>query len=313
MEDTNNCFFVLCCIRYEKFNGDFHKAFIWQNHLEQFDATKASMQQVLVKDTTKFIRIKMFPAQLRLFLIFDIQKFLHSNISLLNNQVKFDDNLIEKMGNFCVSIYDSHFSIQDFLLPLNYPEITIEPSINLLMSFLLKKKMFQDKINLNNLWTNLEVEGSFNDLKETDGKRSLIFSNLELGVKKNDQDTILLKFELKTPKNEFYSDVATLIYAKNSLILKFNNLACSKAFYYATTKLNSNQKELLESIVSKLEELVALKNSSYMVLENGIEVDEPFDESFNKNNKFHSIETLLSLIQVYLNLRQILCSNLKVN
>lgn len=241
LEDTNNFYSILCCIRCEKSYGDFPKAFIWQNYLEEFNATKAGMEQILDRDFTKLIKLKMYPSQIKLYLIFNIQKFLHSNISLMNNQVKFEDEIIEKMGDFCVPIYSSNFHISDFLLPVNSSEKIVEPSANFLMNVFLRKNI-KDKFKLNNQWNFFEVEGFLSDFKGTylivkifkifsvyyegfDSKRKLSWFNLELSVKKTNQEKMVLKFEVKNhQKNEIFSDLSGLIYAKNCLIIQVKKL-----------------------------------------------------------------------------------------
>lgn len=166
IDDIDKCYHILCCIRYEKARANFQNAFIWQNYLEHFYATKASTQQVIQIDALKFIEFKMFPTQLRIFLIFNIQKFLRSNNFLLKNKnILFDDDIIDKIEDFCVPIYDANFTLSDFLRPLNFSAINPEPTVNILMNLLLKKNFLEENYKLNNLWTHLEVEGSFKDLK----------------------------------------------------------------------------------------------------------------------------------------------------
>lgn len=55
------------------------------------------------------------------------------------------------------------------------------------------------------------------------------------------------------------------------------------------------------------------QKNNHLDHENKIAVNESFNLSFNKANKFYSIETLLNLVQIYIDIRQLLSSKIEIN
>ncbi|CAF0710759.1 unnamed protein product [Brachionus calyciflorus] len=334
LEDNTDCYYLLSCLRFERFDSDLSNSFLWTSYLEPFRACKINMEQYLNFNFSRFSSSNMYPSRIKLYLIFDIVNFLNRNKSL-NQNWNFDDyfQYENTIGEFSVPIYEDEFKLMDFMVSLISlkDSFKVKSSPSILLNILTNKKEMSERLNkLGKIWKSISVEGLvkndiplINHLKENligqeKLSRNFLFSDLGFNFEiKKVQDvlTYSLKMELQDSlgvfSGNYVQNFANLIFCKNNFILKESD----DQFQKLQTNLTNNQKQILENLVSKIEELLAQKR--LFLLDNNdsknrIDIDDDygshFDNSKSEKSRFYSIETLLNLIEIYLNLRHCLYS-----